>query len=104
MANINASPPAGCLVRLLWLIVGNVALALIAFAIFHHQGGFALSFRDLIFWLLVPTLLMLRYLDIRYLEGKTADNRPATIADWRRYAVGLLAASLVLWLAVHWLS
>jgi len=104
MTETTSPPLAGCLVRLLWLIIGNLVLLLNAAAIYYHQAGFSLTVRDLVFWLLVLALLVLRVFDICCLGGKTGDNRPATLADWRRYAMGLLLVSFGLWLAAHWLS
>ena len=49
-------------------------------------------------------LPIVRYVDIRFLSGKTADSQPATMAHWLRYTATVLGAALVLWLGAHWMS
>jgi len=52
----------------------------------------------MIFWLVALALILARYIDIRYLKGETADNKPATLKHWRRYSVILLIAAGLLYL------
>lgn len=99
--NPTASGPGGCLVRIFWMVVGNFALVLTAVRIGQGHPGFSLSGFDLLFWAIAVSLPSARYLDIRYLRGQTADSRPATMDDWRRYAAVVMGASLLLWLGVH---
>jgi len=91
----------GCLVRLFWMAVGNLILVFSAIGIGQRSGGFALAPLDAVFWAAAFSMPALRYVDIRYWEGETADNRPATMADWRRYSALVLAVSLLLWLGAH---
>jgi hypothetical protein len=87
----------GCLggvIRLLWLMVGNFALVLIAVALAQRQ---ALSALDLTFWAIVIGLIVLRYIDITRLGGRTTDEKPASLQHWRRYLVLLLLAAGGLW-------
>jgi hypothetical protein len=95
---------SGCLVRLFWMGVGNLVLVLTAIGIGQKHAGFALGGLDVLLWATAGCLLAVRYFDIRYLAGETADNRPASMSDWRRYAATLLGVSLALWLAAHLLS
>jgi len=87
----------GCLsivVRLTWIF----GASLLAFgAIFIIQGN-APGLADMIFWLLVLGLILARYVDIAYLKGETADNKPATLKHWRRYSVILLIGAGLLYL------
>jgi len=50
------------------------------------------------FWLIALGLILTRYVDIRYLKGETADNKPATLKHWRRYSVILVIAAGLLYL------
>ncbi len=100
----SASPPhdslSGCLVRLAWMFLGNGALFVLA--VFIAQGPrAAISALDAAYWAVVAALIGLRYLDIKAFKGQTATSEPATMAHWRRYAVIVLAASLVGWGLAH---
>lgn len=88
---------SGCLsiiVRLTWIF--GVSL-LIFGAIFIIQGNVP-GLADAIFWLITLGLILARYVDIRYLKGETAENKPATLKHWRRYSVILLLAAGLLYL------
>jgi hypothetical protein len=91
----------GCLIRLLWMVVGNLVLVLAAVNIHHHGGGFQLTAADAVFWCAALLLPAIRYIDIRSFSGRTADNQPATMAHWARYSIVLLAISLAVWGAAH---
>jgi hypothetical protein len=104
MSDENPSQFGGCLARLFWLMVGNLILVLAAIGIAQNPSGFAPTGRDAIFWAAALALVAVRYVDIRYLYGKTADNRPASLSDWRRYAAAVLGISLAMWIAAHAIS
>lgn len=91
---------AGCLLRLFWMIIGNALLLFCLLAILERHAR-VLGIADAVYWITVGCLLAVRYADIRHFHGVTADGSPASMAHWRRYAVTVGAASLVLWLAVH---
>jgi len=89
-------PSGGCLsvlVRLTWIFGGSF---LIYGAIFIAQGK-APGLADTIFLLFTLGLLLVRFIDIRYLKGETLDNHPATLKDWRRYSVKMLIAAGLLY-------
>lgn len=88
----------GVVARLTWLMVGNVALLVLALLI-GRAGLF--SVLDVAFWLVAGGLVIVRYLDITRLNGQTKDGEPATVMHWRRYVAYLLLASGVLWSAAH---
>ncbi len=50
---------------------------------------------------LAGCLVAVRYADIRYLGGRTAEGVPATMAHWRRYVLVLMVASTAVWLTAH---
>ncbi len=93
-------PPAGCLLRLFWMMIGNVILLLCAYGIIQHRSS-VLSTADAFYWAIVGSLLAARYVDIRHLCGTTAEGDPATMAHWRRYATVLGVVSTSLWLGAH---
>ena len=94
------NPPAGCLLRLFWMIIGNVILLSCAYGIVQHHSSF-LSLADVLYWVVVGFLLAARYVDIRHLHGTTADGDPATMNHWRRYATIVGVVSAGLWLVSH---
>jgi hypothetical protein len=49
-------------------------------------------------------MLALRYLDIRYFNGRTASGKVATMVHWRRYAVILTGVAAALWALAHALA
>lgn len=102
--SLKSSRLSGCLVRLFWMGVGNLVLVLAAIGIGQNRAGFTFTGMDLLFWATVLCLLAVRYVDIRYLDGQTADSRPASMSDWRRYALTVLGISLALWLGAHLIS
>ncbi len=93
-------PPAGCFLRVFWMIIGNAILLACAYGILQHRSSL-LSISDAFYWAIVGSLLAARYVDIRYLYGLTSDGDPATMDDWRRYVRVLGVISTVLWLVVH---
>lgn len=90
----------GCLIPVFWMLVGNGLLAFCALVIAANQTSF-LSAADALYWITVGCLLAARYTDVRYLGGRTSEGTPATMADWRRYAIVLAAASIVVWIVAH---
>jgi hypothetical protein len=95
--------PSGCLLRLGWMAFGNAAMLAFAIVIYEHRGSF-LSWADAVFVAVVAATLGLRYADVRHFNGRTASGAPATMAHWRRYAVILVAAAVVLWALAHALA
>jgi hypothetical protein len=85
---------AGCLPRLFWMALGNVALVGAALAIYKSTGW---SIADLAFLLIVGLLIGARYIDIVRYQGKTADGEPATRAHLKRYVLWLLVTAIALW-------
>ena len=94
------STPLGILARLWWMLGGNMLLAFSLIFIFRNEGGFFHP-ADWVFWITVATLVAIRYLDIRFLNGQTATGEKASMTDWVRYAVLLLVCATVLWAMAH---
>lgn len=96
-------PPAktGCLgliVRLIWMLVGNAALALLAVHIVQ-AGSF--SAVDVLFWAVVAAMVGVRYIDVTHLGGLTAEGEPASLRHWQRYTLYLVGASTGLYALAH---
>jgi len=100
-SDINPETGYGCLIRLCWMVLGNIAL-LIAAKMTSNHTGFSISFADVAFWLIVLFLAGIRYFDITRMGGLTVTmNKPATMAHWRRYVLFLVLIGLVLWGIAH---
>lgn len=89
---------AGVVVRIFWLMGGNVALFMLAIFILEKK---VYSAFDIVFWAIVIGLVLARYIDIAFLKGLTSNSEPATLKHWRIYAVKLLLASTALWGLAH---
>lgn len=86
----------GCLpalVRLVW-IFGGIVLIYCALFIAQRKGG---AIADLALLFLALGIILVRFIDIKYLKGETMDNQPATIKHWRRYALKILIAAGLLY-------
>lgn len=96
-----ANKSTGCLMRLMWMGAGNLAIALCLIAIFRERvwriGGI-----DLLYALAVLGTIAARYIDIVRFGGTASDGAPATLADWRRHAVSLGGAAALAWLVARW--
>jgi hypothetical protein len=88
------------LARLYWMLVGNGILVLLALAITQDRHQRALT-TDAAFWAVVASLLVVRYLDVARLGGKTASGEPASLGDWFRYSRRLLLIAAVAWIVVR---
>jgi hypothetical protein len=80
------------------MAAGNVGLLALAWLIFQQHR---FSLLDGAYWAVVALLAGARHADIARFGGTTAEGAPATMRDFRRYAVGLLLAAAGLWVTVH---
>jgi hypothetical protein len=94
------STALGVLARLWWMAVGNLLLVFSVLFIVRNGGGF-LQTADWVFWIAVASLLLVRYVDLRFLDGCTATGEPTSLAHWVKYAVLLTACSVALWVVAH---
>jgi hypothetical protein len=91
------------LARLFWMAIGNVVLVMACVSILQHRGPMFYT-ADVVFWITVPVLILVRYLDIRLWDGQTAMGTPASMGHWRRYSILLLACSTAVWALCHAVS
>jgi hypothetical protein len=88
--------PLGCLLRLFWMAGGNALLLFLAAGIFEKSPRH-ISFLDGLYWGVVASLVLARFLDIRYCRGQTSSCEPATLGHWRRYALLVVGLSSAVW-------
>ena len=91
---------AGLLARMFWMLIGNMVLVISMIIILQHKGSMFHA-ADLVFWITIAALILVRYLDIKFWGGMTAAGGPATIANWNRYAAALLIGSAAAWALSH---
>jgi hypothetical protein len=70
--------------------------------IYGKQGMFSLIDLGVLINLIV--IVIVRYLDIRYFNGKTGEGTPATMADFRSYALMTTGFFLFMWGMLHYLA
>ena len=89
--------------RLFWMFFGNAVLFISSIFIFEHKGA-VFHTADVIFWITVVALVLVRYLDIKLCGGLTATGIPATISNWRKYVALILICSTAVWVISHALN
>jgi hypothetical protein len=90
---------AGCLLRLHWMGLGNLALVICAVLAARREVP---SLLDGVFVLILVSLIATRFVDIRRFRGQTTEGKPATMAHWRHHALLLLPLGSGLWLLARW--
>ena len=91
---------AGLLARIFWMPIGSMVLAISMISILLHKGSMFQAV-DWVFWITVATLILVRYLDIKFWGGQTAAGEPASIKHWRKYTIVLVVISAVIWSVAH---
>jgi uncharacterized membrane-anchored protein len=82
-----------------WFVLGNAVLFCVAIAILANIFKYVLI-DGILFWTTVISLIVVRYVDIRFFKGQTSNYEPATMAHWRKYSLKLLMWSLIIWIIV----
>jgi hypothetical protein len=92
--------PLSLLARLFWMMVGNAILFFTTIFIFTNQGKM-FNAADVVFWTTVAALALTRYIDVKFLGGMTVTDKPASMANWRKYTMFLLICSTAVWVLSH---
>lgn len=103
-SDVSSAPaPAGCLLRLFWMLVGHgiLYLSLVLIATRHAPLP---SYLDAIAGAAVLAMIGARRLDIVRFGGRTVQDEPATVADWRRFALLLTGVAAASWLLAHFVA
>jgi hypothetical protein len=86
----------GYLARFIWMLIGP-AVAIISLMVMFQNQQSRFSSADAVLWCAVVACVVLRYIDVSRLNGLKATGEPASITDWLRYAIVVVAVALVLW-------
>ena len=100
----RSHPVLSLLLRMFWTFFGGAALVLVLARVAYHGRG-ELSWLDGLYGGIALGMVLARFIDVRYLEGETADGeRRATLRDWMAYSASVLGAAGVGWLALRALT
>jgi hypothetical protein len=97
----SAGGAAGCLVRSIWLMVGNVALVFSAVLIVKQRQGLGVTWADGLFWGIAVLTAVSRYVDVRHFDGQTSEGEPSTMQHAKKFIALLAVAAVALWIAAH---
>jgi len=86
--------------RLFWMAFGNFILMICTAHFFTSQVKYGRT-TDVIFWTTVIALIVVRFIDIKFFDGLTATGAPASLKQWRRYAVVLVLIAAAIWAVAH---
>ena len=94
----NSHPSAiGALVRLYWMF-GGTALLLFILVFLLQEHPNKLAPLDAVYFVVTASLILVRYIDIRFLNGETGEGKPATMINWRRYAILVGSVAVGAWM------
>ena len=82
--------------RFYWMALGNLAL-LTAAGIISKQPTWTVTAVDAGYLLIVVSLFLARYFDIKRFGGETANGEPASNQHLVRYGLGLASFAAALW-------
>jgi hypothetical protein len=97
---IQKTSGASTLLRLYWMLAGNIVVCLIAAAILREGSGSLIGL-DAAYGAAVLSLIVSRYIDIVRFDGSRADGLPATAADLRRYTFRVSLIASIAWITIH---
>jgi hypothetical protein len=78
------------------MIAGPLVMLITCFTVFGTPP-WSVGMRDAVFWSGAMLALALRYLDIARFHAQTATGESATMAHYRRYAIGPIVVAAVGW-------
>jgi hypothetical protein len=97
------NPRISLILRTCWMFWGYFPLLFFAKKIVYDKVGL-FSFIDLAVLANLLFVIFIRYLDIRFFEGKTGDGAPATMADLRSFALSAAGTVLFFWVIFQYLA
>ena len=108
MTTSERTPASAALARLVWMMLGPVALVLTAVAIVRTGNGW-LTGADIAYFAVLGAVLLARWGEFRGGSAQTATGEPATREDVRRFLIFTAAGGLLVWVAAnlvanHWLA
>ena len=100
-SSAQSRPLLSLVVRLWWSFFGVAASVFVLARVAFNSRG-ELSWLDLLYGAFAVSLALVRFVDVRFLGGDTAEgDRPATLADAGRYTMYVLGGGALAWVAVR---
>ncbi|GEM_PF-3589193 len=94
------TPISGVILRIYWIAIAHgAALILTAKMVLSSLQRSAIL--NLVFGLILISLIISRYIDIRYCSGETADFRKATVNDWRSWSFKVVTVYVTGFVLLH---
>ena len=94
------SEPTGCFARIVWFLFGPMALLVLALMIAEKRGGW-LGLSSIAFLVILVVTVVTRWVDLRGGNSLTAEGKPATVADVRRFTAISLIVGMAVWCAAN---
>jgi hypothetical protein len=94
------TPFGGLIMRVYWMIMGHLLVAMLGVAIFMNQIHYRLLL-NLLYLVAAVLCIVARFIDIKYYKGQTSDGEPSTMKHWRRYSIFVAAYAVPLWIAIQ---
>jgi hypothetical protein len=86
--------------RILWLMIGPLALILALYHIVTTSTGWW-DASDIIYFVILGGMILGKWLEFRGGNPQTASGEPATPAQLRRYALTVLVAGPIIWVLAN---
>jgi hypothetical protein len=83
--------------RFFWLVGGYGILFMLGLGIFTDHF-FSIMISTILYWMTFVAIITGRFIDVRFLNGKTDQGEPATLLHWRNYSLKVFAVAALLWL------
>lgn len=94
------TPVTGIVLRIYWIALAHAAALIVTFEMVLSSLQHSLLL-NLALALIFISAIVVRYLDIRYCNGETADCKKATMSDWRSWAIKVLAIYIAVFILIH---
>lgn len=93
----ESSSFSGMTTRVYWMLLGHPVIATSAYYI---ATGKSPIISNTVYFLLVISVILARYSDIKFFNGQTAEGEPATMKHWKRFTFIVLGYSSALYMLV----
>ena len=100
MAGSNTTPLTAVLGRLLWMMIGPMALLLTIYFIVTSGTGWTTT-ADLLYFVTLGGMILGKWMEFRGGSPETSTGEHATAADLRRYILMVVTAGPVVWVIAN---
>lgn len=89
----------GLFVRLYWMILAYIPVVIAARYILKNNTK-SFSKWDILYWSAFICLITLRYIDVKFLNGETAEGKPATTKNVKIFSIVVFFILLIGYLVI----